>query len=192
MLIVTEGTKTEPNYLNEIRREGRISGAHVRVLPAQGTQPLKVVSSAEAFFKDSKEYERVYAVFDRDSNDLGSYRNALAKAVALDGKMKTSEGAKVTFKAIPSVPCFEFWLLLHFEDIQAFHERDVIYDRLRRHLPRYCKGQEGTYAATVGRLEVAIGRAVNLRRHYTAHHGAEPFTELDMLVVFLRSLGTAR
>jgi hypothetical protein len=192
VLIVTEGTKTEPNYLNEIRREGRISGAHVRVLPAEGTQPLKVVASAEAFFTNSKEYERIYAVFDRDSHEIGNYRNALNKATALDRKMKNSEGARVAFKAIPSVPCFEFWLLLHFEDIQAFHERDVIYRRLRGHLPAYSKGQEGTFAATVGGLEVAIGRAVNLRRHYTANHGAQPFTEMDVLVVLLRSLGTTR
>jgi hypothetical protein len=105
--------------------------------------------------------------------------------------MKNSEGAKVAFKAMASVPCFEFWLLLHFEDVQAFYAGGVIYDRLRGHLPGYHKGREGTYAATSGRLATATARAVNLRRHYTASHGSQPFTEMDVLVALLRSLGTA-
>ena len=124
-----------------------------------------------------------------DSHDIGNYRNALNKANTLNGKMKNSEGAKVAFKAVPSVPCFEFWLLLHFEDIQAFHERGVIYNWLKVHLPRYEKGQEDTYTSTSARVAAATDRAVNLRRHYSANHGSEPFTEMDVLVGFLRSLG---
>jgi hypothetical protein len=62
VLIVTEGTKTEPDYLNEIRRERRIWPAFVRVLPAGGTEPLKVVASAAALLRESKEYERVHAL----------------------------------------------------------------------------------------------------------------------------------
>jgi hypothetical protein len=191
VLIVTEGTKTEPNYLNEIRQERRLSGTYVKVVPGEGTQPLKVVGTAETHFMGSKEYERVFAVFDRDSHDIGNYRNALNKASALDGKMKNSEGAKVAFKAVASVPCFEFWLLLHFEDVQAFCERGIVYDRLRGHLPAYDKGKDGTYAATLGRLATATARAINLRRHYTASHGSQPFTEMDVLVALLRSLGNA-
>ncbi len=165
ILIVTEGSKTEPNYLNEIRIERRVSSAHIKVVPAGGTQPLKVVEDAERLFRQSKDFEQVYAVFDRDSHPVDSYRNALAKAEALNQKLRNSEGKKVRFKAIPSVPCFEFWLLLHFEDEQAYHERDVIFRKLRRHWPNYQKGEKGTYAASADKVPTATDRAINLRRH---------------------------
>lgn len=188
ILIVSEGSKTEPNYFTEIRRERRLSSLHVKIVPADGTQPLKVVGSAEKLFSDSREYERVYAVFDRDSHDLGNYRNALAKAVALDGKLKNTEGAKIQFKAIPSVPCFEYWILLHFENVQHFLERDVVYRRVRQHLPGYEKGNEDTYAITKDLIPAATERAIQLRRQYSADNGGEPYTDADELVAFLRNL----
>jgi RloB-like protein len=186
ILIVTEGKKTEPNYLEEMRIERRVPNAHIRVVWAEGTQPLKVVECAEKLFRNGKEFDLVYAVFDRDDHPLDNYRNALAKASALNGKIKNDEGKAVPFVAIPSVPCFEFWLLLHYEDEQAFHHRDDIYRRLRRHLPRYSKGAKGTYEKTSALIGTATGRAVNLRRHYAAPNGGEPFTEMDLLVQVLR------
>lgn len=188
ILIVSEGKKTEPNYFNEIRRERRLSGTHVKILQADGTQPLKVVGSAETYFKDSREYERVYAVFDRDSHPLDNYQNALNKARSLDAKMKNREGGKVAFKAIPSVPCFEYWVLLHFENVQGFLERDVVYRNVKRHLPDYEKGNDDTYAKTKHLIAEATRRANELRRQYNAFSGGEPYTDVDQLVALLQSL----
>lgn len=51
LLIVCEGSKTEPNYLNEIRQDLRLPTANVLVLPSEiGTDPLKVVIYAERLF----------------------------------------------------------------------------------------------------------------------------------------------
>jgi hypothetical protein len=187
-LIVTEGTKTEPNYLNEIRIERRVPNAHIAVVPAEGRQPLKVVEHAERYLAESAEFERVFAVFDRDSHPLDSYQNALKKAAALNGKLKNSEGQKVAFRAIPSVPCFELWLLIHFQDEQAFHERGAVYKKLQKHLPKYCKGAKGIYAATASMVATATKRACNLRKQYKAFSGTQPFTEMDILVEMLRDV----
>ncbi len=73
---VCEGKKTEPNYFNEIRQEARISALHIRILHSQeGPQPLQVVSFAEAEFEKTKQFEKVFAVFDRD--DHTTYANAI-------------------------------------------------------------------------------------------------------------------
>jgi len=40
-------------------------------------------------------------------------------AKSLDGKLRYDSNDCVSFKAIASVPCFELWLLLHFEDVHA-------------------------------------------------------------------------
>src|SRR5262245_59023932 len=69
ILIVCEGKKTEPQYFEEICIQNRVPSAHVTVLHSQlGTQPRQVVDFAEAKFNESKAYEQVYAVFDRDQH----------------------------------------------------------------------------------------------------------------------------
>ena len=52
LLIVCEGEKTEPQYLDEIRQELRLATAHVQVRPSGfGTEPLQVVEYAEHLFR---------------------------------------------------------------------------------------------------------------------------------------------
>ncbi len=139
LLIVCEGEKTEPRYLNEIRRELRLPSANIQVQPtAYGTEPLRIVDYAEDLFRNgnrergisARGFDRVIAVFDRDSHH--SYHAALAKAVALNERMINDEGVKVPFDAVVSVPCFELWLLLHFEDVLAPIERGDVYQRLQQ------------------------------------------------------------
>ena len=99
VLIVCEGEKTEPNYFNDIRRQNRVPSAHVRVLPSDyGTQPRQVVNFAEYLFLESREYDWVFAVFDRDEHP--TYHDAIHRARALDQKLKNDERKK------GEIPCY--------------------------------------------------------------------------------------
>ena len=81
ILIVTEGAKTEPLYFEEIRKQRRISSAHIEVLHSSlGTEPRQVVESAHRRFSETKQFDCVFAVFDRD--DHRTYAEALEKACA--------------------------------------------------------------------------------------------------------------
>lgn len=52
ILIVTEGTKTEPNYFGEIRSSFRLHTANVGIYSgALGTAPLQVVEYARQLFE---------------------------------------------------------------------------------------------------------------------------------------------
>lgn len=195
ILIVTEGSKTEPLYLGEIRSKFRLNTANVEVQHSQfGTTPLQVVEFAEHLFLNGDEareiqkkgFEQIYAVFDRDDHE--TYHNALTKAVDLDGKLRNDLKQPVKFKAIASVPCFELWLLLHFEDVQAPLHRTEVYQRLCQHLPNYDKGQAGHYAQTSHNLADASQRAERLTQLTTAHDGTEPYTDMHRLVHLLTTL----
>jgi len=187
ILIVTEGTKTEPQYFEDIRKRNRIPSAHISVMPSElGTEPRQIVDFAEHTFLQRPAYERVYAVFDRD--DHRTYNDALRRAGELNGRDKNDEGKRVKFTAIPSVPCFELWLLLHFEDVHAFWHRSETRERLNWYIPNYEKGALGIYDLTEQHLAVARQRAERLRTRFGAESGTDPFTKIDELVDFLRAI----
>ena len=195
ILIVTEGSKTEPLYLGEIRSKYRLQTANVQVQHSQyGTSPIQIVEYAEHLFVNGDEdkyiqpraFEQVYVVFDRDDHE--TYHNALTKAAALNGRLLNDARQKVDFQAVASVPCFELWLLLHFEDVQAPLHRTEVYQRLRQHLPDYDKGQAGHYAQTSQNLADASQRAEHLAQLTTAHDGTEPYTDMHRFVHLLTTL----
>lgn len=182
MLIVCEGEKTEVNYFTAIRREKRLPNADIEIVPADyGTAPLQIVQYAIDHFLESKSFDRVYAVFDRD--DHITYHNALAKASATDKTLKNDEGTKIPFDAVPSVPNFELWLLLHFRDVFEFMHRDQVYAELRKaeHYPTYAKNSTTVYQDTKELIPAATERAVVLRGQYSPFAGDEPYTGVDLL-----------
>ena len=195
ILIVTEGSKTEPLYLEEIRAAHKLHSANVEVQPGQrGTAPIQIVRYAQQLFEKgdlhrgirSRSFDQIHAVFDRDDHD--SYFDALKLAQSLDWKLRNDEKQPVRFKAIASIPNFELWLLLHYEDIQAPIHRDAVLQRLRQHITGYEKGVGGTFATTRDRLEIATQRAHALAAKFNAHNGTEPFTDLHELVALLTTL----
>jgi RloB-like protein len=88
-----------------------------------GTAPLQVVRYAKELFENGdlhkgirpKSFDQVYVVFDRDGHH--TYFNALKVAESLDGKLRNDDRQPVRFRAVASIPNFELWLLLHYEDI---------------------------------------------------------------------------
>lgn len=186
VLIACEGEKTEPLYLNDIRIQNRISSAHIAVIHSPSTEPQRIVEFAEEEFKKTKAYEWVFAVFDRD--DHLTYNNALSKAAALDKKLRNDERQPVRFFAVPTVPCFELWLLIHFVAVTAFFHRDEIINRLGGHIPGYEKATENIYSTTEPLLPDAMLRASQLRERFNSFTGTDPYTDLDFLVEKLRSI----
>ncbi|MCO5734421.1 RloB family protein [Rhizobium sp. SSA_523] len=182
MLIVCEGAKTEVNYFTAIRREKRLPNADIAIVPSDyGTAPLQIVEYAIDRFEETRAFDRVYVVFDRD--DHASYHNALAKAEATDQALKNDLQAKVLFKAIPSVPNFELWVLLHFRDVLAPIHRDTVYAELKKPAayPGYAKNSLTVFRDTNDRIPEATARAESLRARFTPHDGNEPYTDIDVL-----------
>lgn len=195
ILIVSEGSKTEPLYFRDICAANRLDTANIAVRPSElGTAPIQVVQYARDLFASGdrhkriqpRAFEQVYAVFDRDDHD--SYFDALQLAESLDGRLRNDAKQAVAFKAIASIPSFELWLLLHYEDIQAPAHRDEVMRRLKPYIPGYEKGASGVFAATCPRLEAAKQRARRLAERFTARDAPEPYTGIVDLVTLLTTL----
>jgi len=194
-LIICEGSKTEPQYLDEIREEQRLPTAYVHVLGApEGNDPLNVVKYAEKLFLHGdphrkigkRAFDQIVVVFDRD--DHKTYHQALSHANQLHLAMKNDIKAKVSFEVCASVPCFELWLLLHFEDVPAPLHRKDVYARLRERLGKYEKGEQGLWKRTRGQLDEAHHRAVQLSTHTTRANNDGPYTDMHSLVDKLLNL----
>lgn len=139
ILIVCEGTKTEPNYFNELIDDLELNTANVQTLSSPATCPRKLVEFAIAK-SEEEDYDFVYCVFDKDSH--AKYGEALQ---LVDGRLKVI--------AANSVPCFEYWIILHYTSTtKAFYGKaskspgQEAVEELKRYIPDYAKGKRGTYS----------------------------------------------
>ena len=182
-----EGTKTEPDYFREIVEAYRLSSANVVVASGRGSDPESVVATAVDRYEDDPDYEGVYVVIDRDTH--------VGYAAAVD-RMENAPGAlRGVAHLIPSTPCFEYWLLLHFEETARPYAStgrrspcaNVIHD-LEAHLPAYSKGRGGTFTATRVHVEAAKARAGRRLREAERTGTENPTTHVHLLVERLQAL----
>jgi RloB-like protein len=190
VLIVCEGAKTEPNYFREIRDTYRLNTANIDICGEEcGSDPLSVVNYAIRNFQKDPDYDRVYCVIDRDKHTTFD--------AAIDKLRQTRLGKGVSFTAITSVPCFEFWLLLHFgyttrqfcapgnasncELVMAeLNKRERILD--------YTKGARNIFALTKELLPDAIRHAKQLQQDNQTTGANNPATNMHELIEYLTSL----
>ena len=131
ILIVREGTRTEPEYFMDMRNRER-SLVDLDIRP--GGDPKALVERAAFLRKESERrarkdanerYEHVWCVFDVDEHAH------LAEALqqARDNRIDVAM----------SNPCFELWALLHFQDQRAWIDRSAVQHLCRQHMPGYKK-----------------------------------------------------
>ena len=194
VLIVCEGTKTEPHYLRELLDDLHISPQVVRVAPNDGVSPDRVVAHALKLYDEDAvagdAFDQVYCVFDRDNHTTFNAAVQHTRDLAADGK---------PFEAITSTPCFEVWLLLHFGySAQPFHaagERSVgkqVVAALKKKpgFAKYDKGQKGVYVQLKPKLTDALTHAERLRKHGAKTGSVNPATDMDALVKAIQALAT--
>jgi hypothetical protein len=184
VLIVCEGAKTEPHYFGGLRLHYRLSSANIEITPANGTDPMSIVSFAEARLGD---YDRTFCVFDRDGHH--NYDDAVAQVA------QSAEGQAGKLVAITSWPCFEFWVLLHFGYTAApFHRVgkksscERVMAELATHLPTYNKGLKNIYDFLAPRTAIAVKHATRLQRDNTRTRSSNPSTRVHELVEYLIAL----
>ena len=110
VLIVCEGEKTEPNYFRELVKYYKINTANVAIDGSCNSSPKSVFERSEELWNQENRkgdpFDRVYCVFDKDSHE--TYEETLRRI----SQKGVSNG---NFFAVTSVPCFEYWLILHFQ-----------------------------------------------------------------------------
>jgi len=185
VLIVCEGSKTEPRYFCELRDDLGLNNLNVVVTGESGSDPDSVVRFAIRTAKEDGGYDRLFCVFDRDRH--ATYQTAIDRA--------KNARIGIPVDTITSVPCFEYWLLLHF----TYTDRtfagtgnrspcDEVISELRRHLPDYEKGDRGIYRQTEENIDRAITHAKRALAAAEATGTDNPSTLVFELVEYLKQL----
>ena len=133
VFVVTEGEKTEPQYILEFLRIHH--APNVEVVPT-GFEPRAVVEKANKLRTAAKPNSRsrtkpcVWAVFDRDEHPRYEQAQRLAKEKAISVAV--------------SNPCFELWAVFHYRD----HAAPIDRHECQKLLEELCGG----YRAKSGKL----------------------------------------
>ena len=189
VLIVCEGSKTEPYYFQELIDCLELNTANVVVDGNCDSSPNKVVEFAlkkyRAENKTGNGFDKVFCVIDKDTHT--TYNDALVQIKKLK--------PKDVFKAINSVPCFEYWLLLHFEYTThpyvaagAKSSCDNLIDRLSGFIPDYAKGNKDIYSGIAKQTKQAIDWSKRALREADANATDNPTTYVHELVEYLQKL----
>ena len=98
-------------------------------------------------FGEDNAYDKVFCVFDRDKH--GDFDRVI-KEIDIKGK---------PFVAIPSYPCFEIWVLFHFEETtREYKDYAAVASKLKKHISNYSKITRA-YPLICERTNEAIKRA---------------------------------
>lgn len=189
ILIVCEGKKTEPNYFTELRDYYRLNSTFITITGDCGSSPISVIQQAKALYDQSRDandtFDLVYCVIDKDCHQ--SYGQAIDKIQALKPKN--------TFILINSVPCFEYWLLLHFKYTTAPYATlpkntpaDQVLNDLKKEFSNYAKGSRGVFTQLLNRLEQAILHGKKALQEAEDNGVDMPSTRVHILIEFLLTL----
>jgi hypothetical protein len=106
---------------------------------------------------------------------------------------RLGKGSKIF--AIPSVPCFEFWLLLHFtyttKPFDAPAGNSICFrviEELKNYLPAYQKGDQDIFNKIQDKLDNAITNARSVEQYHQTSGTNNPSTLVHSMVEYLRNL----
>ena len=191
-LIATEGTKTEPNYLNALKEELEATNRFNIEVSIEGkgkaTKALvnKIVRQIE---NCNQEYDRIWAVFDKDEFDDFDEAISLAQSKKINCAWSNES--------------FELWLLLHFKEVSTPTGRKDLFEELEQAIRNalhknnpeaifdLSKGNDRIYelVTSLGNEAKAIQRAAALKSNYkttTKPSEQNPCTQMDLLIHELR------
>jgi len=194
VLIVCEGSKTEPEYFKDLRDYYQLKTANIEICGEEcDSSPSKVLQYAERLYHEEKDignpFDRVYCVFDKDTHT--TYTSTVD---AINRKRD-----KNTWFAITSIPSFEYWILLHFfastkpyQPLPGNSAANQLLSELLTYLPEYSKGQKGLFIQLVPQLEFAKQNAIRLLKAAEVNGTDNPSTRVHELVEYLQNLNRPR
>lgn len=188
-VVFCEGRRTEPVYLDAIRRAFPGALLDIEIVPNAGvpyTQAQQAVSRAKALglspgsrrkLDSFESKDQVWVVFDRDDHPRHSEAVQLCEAKGIG--------------VARSNPCFELWLILHYADYDKPDDRHAVQTHLRSIRSEYDPSSRKWFDCTelVAHVECAERRAaIQLSRRTSegAPHGP-PSTTVFRLTQAIRA-----
>lgn len=147
MWIFCEGEKTEINYFNHLKSDLRLKKLLIKVNSSDDQNALGIIKYALNFLDRKRDYvpgDTIVCVFDRDENSPEELEKAK--------KLASNKSIEIIF----SNPCFEFWILSHFEKYERPLENKMLIAKLKSSLGTYCKNDPLLYEKTKEHIHDAI------------------------------------
>jgi hypothetical protein len=195
LLIVTEGTVTEPVYFEALKAELKLAAASVRIVPGDASDPRHVIRTAvrlaeeqtqrhakgELAADEPAKFDQVWAVIDTDvAVRMGIWSDVVGLARANEVRLAHS------------TPCVEYWLLLH---LTCTTRADLLNGSAAKRAVRDELGKDYSTNERVARRVIpaeflphwtkAVEHARRVRRYHldaATPAPANPSTEVDGLV----------
>jgi len=181
VLLVCEDKKGGADYFRQLRSSEKIP-IDLRVEPGAGV-PKTLVERAKQLKNEAQRearrqsdaflrYDAVWCVFDVDEHPHIPDAKQQAQANAI--------------RTAISNPCFELWLLIHFQDQTAFIDRKVARRELKKYIPDYDKSVD--YESIKHLTGVAMDRAEKLDKIHENNqtNGGNPSSGVRLLVFELQ------
>lgn len=161
ILLVCEGSKTEPNYFDWLQDKLRLKSVTLEIVRGEGGGIKSVVDAAVRLRKlradqvrlspGTIDYEEVWCVVDTEvPHDEHIWESHAATA--------RDEGLRLAW----SNPCFEYWLLLHFEKTGSrFNACKAVVEKLVGHRSNYRKNS-AILDLSLNHVSLAIKHAISI------------------------------
>ncbi len=114
VLIATNGKVTERSYLNGLKQQFHRPGLRIKIeyVPGEPDWMLRKLQSPKG---DTGAYDEVWLVVDEDGKDRSEFVNACRRL----------SSRKQQWHAIVSRPCFEVWLVAHYEQLKPYSDQSA-------------------------------------------------------------------
>lgn len=184
VLIVCEGGVTEPSYLKGLKQREEIRLLDVEVSPegvpktvvARAVEMKKAAArEAKSFRDDNRRYDEVWCMFDVDEHPNVPEAKQQARANGINLAV--------------SHPCFELWLLLHFQEQTKSLNRHEAQGACRKHMPKYEKEVDCSLLLPYYETAVERAKALDAWQRTRSCEGGNPSTGVYILTEYLHRLG---
>lgn len=194
LLIVCEGEKTEPQYFKRLCKKLRLTSAEIRICGKEcGSAPISVADYAVQVSKKEKieakksltaPYDCIWCVMDvEQTGNNPTLPEALQKAKSHDIKVALSN------------PCFEYWLLWHFEKSdRPFSNCNGVIHRLEQILDRPYRKGDCVFDDGFLEIDKATQRADKFfenREEFDSGIPSTPYTNVHGLVNYLKEVANS-
>lgn len=202
ILIVCEGSKTEPHYFESFKKGPLLTVKDVEInIKGLGQNTDSLVETTIELKNEAEKsgdyYSQVWCVFDRDSFPSKNFNRAFDLVKSENKRMKEDDKETVIDIAYTN-EAFELWYLLHFEYRNTAMSRTEYSSKLTEHIAndindknfKYKKNLDNIYDMLLPNQSTAIRNAKRLLKEYDNHNPEKdnPSTKVHILVEELNKL----
>ena len=129
IVIASEGKETEKIYFNAVKNSKCAGNVHIEVLERESTD-----SSPDKVYAQLKKFQETYQLDDDDELWMVIDKDRWKTQTLAEIARLCNQNRFLHFSM--SNPCFELWLLLHFEDVSLMSEDEMLALRENKRVSR--------------------------------------------------------